>query len=239
MCHNLLLGFHVVRSTVSTRYLWPQSTVDAAARIERAQEHTCKVQKYPDAQYYMNEVRRYMFRNADLRHLKATQVFRYVSHEENEVSKKAPAMRTDEDTSAEEDEGAITDDQCHWTFDLQCSRVGAGLEVKCAKDLKVEIPSAKIRHNRDLCVVRSAFLEQCGKDRDAFYEQKLLLRLPWHCYRKPFTGNNNQHNNNQPTTNRPTTNHLPTNNHTTTNQPTANNQPSNNRPTANTQPTNN
>ena len=117
----------------------------------------------------MNEMQRYMFRNADLRHLRAAQFFRYFRHAENEVSKEAPTMRTDEDTLAGEYEGAAIDNQCHWTVDLQCSRVGAGLAVKCATDLKVKTPSAKIRHNRDLCVVRSAFLEPCGTDRDAFH----------------------------------------------------------------------
>ena len=85
-------------------------------------------------------------------------------------------MRTDEDTLAEEDEGAIIDDKCHRNFDLRCSRVGVGLEVKWAADVKVKTPSPKIRHNRDLCVARSAFLEPCGKDRDAFYEQRLFCR---------------------------------------------------------------
>ena len=109
-----------------------------------------------------------MFRSADLRHIRAAQFFRYFSHTEDELSKKTPATRTDEDTLAEEDEGAIIDDQCHRNFDLQCSRIGHYTEAKCASDLKVKVPSAKRRHNRDLCVARSAFLEPCGKDRDAF-----------------------------------------------------------------------
>ena len=103
-------------------------------------------------------------------------------------------MRTDEDTLAEEDEGAIVDDKCHRNFDLQCSRVGVGLELKCATDLKAKVPSAKRRHNRDLCVARNACLEPCGKDRDAFYEQRLLVGLPWHCYRKPLTGSSHDNN---------------------------------------------
>ena len=54
------------------------------------------------------------------------------------------ATRTDEDTLVEADEGTIVDHMCHRNFDLQCSRVGDGLEVKCATDLKAKIPSAKI-----------------------------------------------------------------------------------------------
>ena len=39
MAHNRLLGFRVVRSTVSTQFLWPQFTVDANAREARPLEH--------------------------------------------------------------------------------------------------------------------------------------------------------------------------------------------------------
>ena len=48
MAHNRLLGFRVVRSTVSTQFLWSQFTVDAKDRIERSPEHKEKVLGYPD-----------------------------------------------------------------------------------------------------------------------------------------------------------------------------------------------
>ena len=52
-----------------------------------------------------------MFRNEELRHLRLAQFFRYFKHQEDEKTakkkEKAPAMRTDEDTLNEEDEGAI------------------------------------------------------------------------------------------------------------------------------------
>ena len=126
-------------------------------------------------------------------HLKAAQFFRYFVHQKDS-QKKELAMRTDEDTLVEADEGTILDDMCHRNFDLQCSRVGVGAVLKCAAELRAKTASAKRRHNRDFCVARSAFLEPCGKDRDAFYEQRLLLGLPWHCYQKPLTGSNHQNN---------------------------------------------
>ena len=43
MAHNRLLGFRMVRSTVSTLFLWSQFTVDAKNRIERSPEHIQKV----------------------------------------------------------------------------------------------------------------------------------------------------------------------------------------------------
>ena len=40
--------------------------------------------------------------------------------------------------------------------------------------------SAVRRSNLNLSACRSAFLEPVGRDRDAFYEQRLLLGLAWH-----------------------------------------------------------
>ena len=194
MRHNRLLGFHVVRSTVNTQFLWPQFTMDANARVARDPEHCLWNPSYPDAEYYLTEVQKYMFRNEELRHLRLAQFFRYFKHQEDEKTakkkEKAPAMRTDEDTLNEEDEGAIEDDQCHRNYDLFSSRKGCQDTVACAETLRVKVQKAKRRHNRDFCVARSSFLEPCGKDKDAFYEQKLLLGLPWHCHRKPLTGQN-------------------------------------------------
>ena len=133
-----------------------------------------------------------------MRHLRLAQFFRYFKHQESDAAskrnKKEPAMRTDEDTLNEEDEGAIEDDSCHRNYDVCSSRKGCGDTVACAATLRVKVQAAKRRHNRDFCVVRSSFLEPCGRDRDAFYEQRLLMGLPWHCYRKPLTGPNNQNN---------------------------------------------
>ena len=94
----------------------------------------------------------------------------------------------------EEDEGAIEDDPCHRNYDLFSSRKGCQDTVACAETLRVKVQKAKRRHNRDFCVARSSFLEPCGKDKDAFYEQKLLLGLPWHCHRKPLTGQKHPNN---------------------------------------------
>jgi hypothetical protein len=38
MRQNRLMGFHVVRSTAPTFFLWPQFTIDPAARMARGQE---------------------------------------------------------------------------------------------------------------------------------------------------------------------------------------------------------
>ena len=75
MCHSRMLGFHVVRSTVSTLYFFPQFTVANKARIERNPEHKQRSASYPDPQYYCNQMQYYFFRNEGLRHLRASQFF--------------------------------------------------------------------------------------------------------------------------------------------------------------------
>ena len=165
---------------MSTQFLWPQFTVDANARAERSPDHLNN-KKSPDAQYYLNEVQQYMFRNDQLRHLKPTQLFRYNYHHTDGSTTKPTKVPADENTLHEADEGAIEDDACHRNYDLLSSRVGVGEVVTCATGLRVQVPMAKRRHNRDFCAVRSSFLEPCGQDGDAFYEQRLLLGLPWHC----------------------------------------------------------
>ena len=129
----------------------------------------------------------YFFRNEELRHLRAAQFFRYFTHQETVGDHQAPAPRTDENTIAEDEEGPIPDDPAHRNFDALSSRyVEAGRALPCARDLHVHVAAARRRRNRDFCVARTAFLEPCGSaGREAFYEQKLLQGLPWHCYKKP------------------------------------------------------
>ena len=105
MAFNRLLNFHVVRSTVSTQYMWPQYTVDANSRIERKPDHKENVPKYPDAEFYLNEVQYYVFRNVQLRHIRIAQFIRCVSRQEDKFSRPTATMGTGGNTMGEEDEG--------------------------------------------------------------------------------------------------------------------------------------
>ena len=131
----------------------------------------------------------YFFRYDYLRHLRAAQFVRYYTQHEAAEDRKAPAVRTDENTIGEDDEGAIPDDPAHRNFDALSSRyVEPCSEVPCAPDLHVRVANARRRRNRDFGVARHAFLEPCGAaGEEAFYEQRLLQGLPWHCYKKPCT----------------------------------------------------
>ena len=115
--------------------------MDANARDARPPEHLLWHPQYPDSQYYLNEVQKYLFRGEELRHLRLAQFFRYFSHQEEDATKKKkePAMRTDEDTLIEEDEGAIEDDPCHRNYDFFSSRKVVQDKVPCAAILPLPV----------------------------------------------------------------------------------------------------
>ncbi len=182
MCHNRLLGFHVVRSTVPTIFLYPQFTFDPTSRIARQEAHLQKVARYPDKHYYLQEIQYYFFRNEALRHLRPGQFFRYFKHRREEDQRKPLAMRTDENTIGVDDESRVPDDPTHRHYD---SKTAAGTAFPCAR-LRITCASSVRRQNSNFCVPRSSFLEPvAGVKSEAFYEQRLLLGLPWHCAEKP------------------------------------------------------
>ena len=98
MCHNRIMGFHVVRSTRPTVYVYPQFTVDPASRFSRTEEHVANVPQYPDGSFYMNLVQCYFYRKVQLRYLRVGQFLRYFALHKTDERRKALAMRTDENT---------------------------------------------------------------------------------------------------------------------------------------------
>ena len=121
MCHNRILGNHVVRSTVSTLYVWPQFTVDPPGREKRPPEHLANCPKYPDSEYWLNEVQHYFFRNTQLRHLRVAQFVRYFARKLEKRGANSRKVRTDENTIDEDVEGVAEDDNCHRNFDAWSS----------------------------------------------------------------------------------------------------------------------
>ena len=185
MCQNRLMGYRVVRSTVPTLFLWPQFTVDPAARMARSEEHLGKNKQYPDKYYYLNEVQKYLFRNEQLRYLRTHQFFRYFSHSSETATGKATTLLTSENTmSVVEADIRVPDDPTHRNYDERVSAVAAGDKFPCAR-LRIFSDTAVRRQNSNFQVPRSAFLEPLGGGREDFYEQRLLFGLPWHCLEKP------------------------------------------------------
>ena len=186
MAHNRLLGYRVVRSTVPTLFLWPQFTVDPATRMARGEEHLAKAARYPDKHHYMNQVQKFFFRNEELRYLRLGQFFRYLTHSSEEAPGRAPTLLTQENTMAPLDEARVPDDPTHRHYDHRVSRqVAPGEKWPCCASLGISSEAAVRRQNSNFLVPRSAFLEPLGGGREAFYEQRLLFGLPWHCPEPP------------------------------------------------------
>ena len=160
-------------------------------RIQRSDDHLAQATGYPDEKYYLNEVQYYFFRNPALRELRVEQFFRYFSHGDIDTARdRIPtAQRTDENTVRDAINVPDADDPAHRHYSSvasAASRPGEGL--RCGLWAKgVRIKSAVRRSNLNLCVCRTAVLQPLGKDRADFYEQRLLLGLPWHCPKRPQT----------------------------------------------------
>ena len=122
----------MVRSTVSTLFLWSQFTVDAKDRIERSPEHIQKVVSYPDPDHYLNNVQKYFFRGKELAHLRPGQFFRYFVHNDEQDASHKAAMETKEDVEeAEEQHWGGEDNVTHRHYDSIASGMEPGSSVKC------------------------------------------------------------------------------------------------------------
>ena len=148
-----------------------------SSRIQRSKEHLEKLGElcYPDPAFYLNNVQKYFFRHESLRILRPGQYFRYFAHGLVDPSDDATAPLPDK--TADVDHVDIPDDPMHRHYHAAVS----ALEPGDAFPGMFKIVSARRRTNGTLCVSRSAFIEPIGKSREDYYEQKLLLGLPWYC----------------------------------------------------------
>ena len=135
MCHNRLMGFNVVRSTVPTVFLSPQFTFDPSQRIQRQADHLENVPRYPDKFHYLQEIQKYFFRSEQLRHLRPHQFFRYFTQRDNDEDRASTGTGTHENTMPQDDEKLAMDDKAHRNYDEQASLTTAGEQFNSARYL--------------------------------------------------------------------------------------------------------
>ena len=185
MRHSRLLGFQVEKSTRSTIFLWPQFVVQEKSRVARTPEHLDKAPLYPDIKYYLNQVQLYFFRHRDLRHLRLGQYFRYFSHRKESIDSE-PKPHADQVAASQDRETIVEPEYWHRHYDTDAQSIAPGETFHCSGfPVSRQCSSAHRRGNLDFCVPRSGFLEPMGAGREAFYEQRLLLGLPWFCNASP------------------------------------------------------
>lgn len=177
MTHNRLLNFHVVRNTRPVQFTPTAFVPERGSKTPRDPSHLEKHSLYPDPHYYLSHTGKYFFRHVALRHLRVEQFNRYFALSDEGPSAAPPTL---EDTCADEDD-VIPTEPHHRHYDATAESVPPGATFASAKS----VTGARRRRQARLAVSRTPFIEPIGTKREAFYEQKLLLGLPWHCPERP------------------------------------------------------
>ena len=183
MTHNRLLNFHVVRATRPVQFTPTEFVPEQGKKTIRDPSHVQKHPLYPDPQYYLSHTGKYFFRHADLRHLRVEQFNRYFALSDEGANASAPTI---EDTCADEND-AIQPETHHRHYDPDAEAIPPG--TRYASTAK-GVTGARRRQPARLAVSRVPFIEPIGTKREEYYEEKLLLALPWYCPANPTMGEN-------------------------------------------------
>ena len=176
---NRLLNFHVVRFTRPVKYSPTVFVPDASSRGLRDAKHLESHPEYPDPICYLDATQLYFFRHADLSHLRLHQYKRYFAGTKEAAEEAQAPTREDtrmEEESREDHRVPVRKDHRHYDEMAQALVPGATFESRSAYGEK-----AVRRRNAALAVNRAWDIEPLGDRRESFYEQQLLLGLPWHC----------------------------------------------------------
>ena len=180
MAHNMLLNFHLVRSTRPVQYIPTWFVPPKEYRTLRTPRHVRKIPEYPDPTYMINYTQKYFFRSEKLRHMRVEQINRYFVLQSDEQW-----CNTLEDTVDEVDCECAESDVYHCHFDSDAEHITAG------SVLASTIPHLEAmcrRRSTRLGISRLPFIEPIGASREQFYEARLLAVLPWYCSEKPSEG---------------------------------------------------
>ena len=180
MAHNRLLNFHVVRSTKPVLFTPTSFVPEKDSKTEREPLHMKNYPDYPDPQYYLTLTPKYFFRHESLRHLRIEQFNRYFALVGEGDAVKVGA--TVEDTNENEEEDEVAPETHHRHFDERTEALRPGTHLPASVK---HVEGARRRQQARLAVSRVPFIEPLGMKREAFYEQRLLLSLPWYCPEKP------------------------------------------------------
>ena len=144
----------------------------------RFAEHLAAQPDYPEPMHYSTFNGKYFFRSALLRHLRLAQFNCYCI-----ILDKASAGTTNltSENTIDEDDSANPYrvlDADHRNYDPTMEGTAAGTIFPSSA---AGVPSAKRRRDERLGVSRVPLLEISGSGREGFYQQKILMNLPWYC----------------------------------------------------------
>ena len=183
MAYNRLMGFRVVQTRISVKFFHTEFLPANAGRSERTAKDKQQYPDYPHPQHYLNSTQKYFHRSESLRHLRLEQFHRYFSYtkaNENPDDDHTPGLAGEDYQAPEE--------QFHRHFDDVAQSVRPGTrfqshhhKLHCSSGAcRCNMPSARRRPEARLGVARFASFELNGEQREKFYEQRLLLTLPWY-----------------------------------------------------------
>ena len=182
MAHNRLLNFHVVRNTRPVQFTPGDFVPEKGSKTTRDPSHVLKNPLYPDPHFYLSHTGKYFFRHMDLRHLRVEQFNRYFALSNEGANATAPTM---EDTCADEDD-IVQPEEHHRHYDQDAEAIAPGAKYASA----ATVTGARRRKQARLAVSRVPFIEPIGTRRERYYEQRLLLTLPWYCPSSPIASEN-------------------------------------------------
>ncbi len=170
---NRLLGFHIVRSTRSAVFLGSGFLSPSI----RAPDHVKNCPDYPDPVRYVGTNQWYFLRAKELRHLRVEQFVRYFS--DPKTDQQADASRENTRDKEHKTAGHLASDPVsHRHYDEFASKLKPGASFRSRSSFS-RAPVAKRRENLELACSTTYDFEPVGETREDFYQQRLLLALPW------------------------------------------------------------
>jgi len=143
----------------------------------RDEKHKSKFPDYPHPKLILSKTQQYFFRHDSLKHLRLEQIVRYFST----AGWIRRGEQTDENTM-EHDNEDVQGDSHHRHYDSFAEKTHPGTKFhsRC-----VDCDVYQRRHQARLGVCRVPYLEPLANQREDYWQQKLLLALPWYCKEPP------------------------------------------------------
>ena len=191
--YNRLLSYHCVRSTKPVTYLPSEFIRDTAYSSVRSEAHLKKYPyptDFPDPLFNLSLFGTYVFRNATLLHLRIEQFNRYLLVSSDRIDNDryiGCGIEPEEGDVEDSPDRLVETDHRHYDAFMGTQPPG-----KTYASRWKGVDTAKRRAHSRLGVAKTQHLEPIGRTRERFYQQRLVLGLPWYADSAPLlveTGN--------------------------------------------------
>ena len=186
--YNRLLNYQCVRSTKPVTYLPSEFIRNTAYSSARSEAHLNKYPyplDFPDPLFTLSLLGTYFFRNASLLHLRIEQFNRYLlvsDRIDNDDKYLGCGIEPDEDNDVEDSSNRFVEtDHRHYDAFMEGQPPGSMYASRWKG-----VHTAKRRAHSRLGIAKTQHLEPIGGTRERFYQQKLVLGLPWYADSAPL-----------------------------------------------------